>query len=465
MKKKLLICFVLYFNYGFSQDIGNVLTLEEYIGFVKNYHPIVKQARLLVNTAEADLLRARGAFDPKLEVNHDVKDFDDTNYYDKFKATFKVPTWYGVTLKANLEDNQGYYLNPEAKTPDDGLYSAGISLSLAKGLLMNDRMATLKQAKYFTREAKAKQELLVNDILYDALEAYFNWFRNYQKQNVQQAYVDNAAFRLNNVKKSFVAGDKPAIDTLEASINLKSRKLDFEKANIALLKSQLELSNYLWIEDNIPLELKEDVIPELTVNNSIDRVLGTSILNLDSLDLKSHPKILALQYKSQRLKLEKRLKANNLLPRIDLEYNFISSDYKYINSFNTENYKGLLRIEFPLFLRKERGDLKLAKLKIQDLEFDLSTTQVTLRNKVDAILGELDAYQNQIDILDELIEDYEQFVASEERRFFLGDGSVFLINYREVKLIESQIKFLDTQYELLTSKSNLLRVLAGLTNL
>lgn len=38
--------------------------------------------------------------------------------------------------------------------PDDGLYSAGISASLLQGLLMNDRMADLKKAKFLENKPK-----------------------------------------------------------------------------------------------------------------------------------------------------------------------------------------------------------------------------------------------------------------------------------------------------------------------
>jgi len=52
----------------YSQDSTSVLSLAEYLGYVKSFHPIVKQANLIINESEAKLLKARGAFDPKLEV-------------------------------------------------------------------------------------------------------------------------------------------------------------------------------------------------------------------------------------------------------------------------------------------------------------------------------------------------------------------------------------------------------------
>ncbi|SNR35401.1 TolC family protein [Lutibacter flavus] len=458
MRKLLIIACCFSYFIGFSQENDSILTLEEYLGFVKKYHPIVKQAKLITSESEIKLLKSRGAFDPKLEVDYNSKKFKNTEYYDKLNATFKIPTWYGVELKANYENNEGSYLNPEFTVPTDGLYSAGISVSLAKGLLTNERMATLKQAKLYNKQAEAKQKLVLNDILYNSIISYFNWLKNYETQLIYNDYVANAKTRLNNVSISYKAGDKPAIDTLEASINLKNRMLSFEKSKIGYIKSKLEISNYLWLDNNLPLELEDKIKPDTNTISSIDVVLNSSILNMKDYYIQNHPKLQELGFKKESLTIDKRLKANNLLPKIDLQYNFLTTEFKSINSLNTSSYKTGLDISFPLFLRKERADLKLAKLKLKDIDFDISATEISLKNKIKSTFQEIESYKAQYAILIDLIKDYKQLVKSEERKFSLGEGSLFLVNYREVKLIENQLKIIDTEYQLFNSKSNLLRV-------
>ncbi|MEP0676561.1 MAG: transporter, partial [Nonlabens ulvanivorans] len=44
------------------------MSFREYMGFVKAHHPIAKQAQLLIDGGQANLLRSRGGFDPKIEV-------------------------------------------------------------------------------------------------------------------------------------------------------------------------------------------------------------------------------------------------------------------------------------------------------------------------------------------------------------------------------------------------------------
>ena len=446
-----------------SQSLDtSVMTLDEYLGFVKNFHPIVKQANLDIDESQAKLLKARGAFDPKLEVDFDRKKFKGTEYYDKLNATFKIPTWYGIEFKGNFENNSGIFLNPEATMPDDGLYNVGVSVSLAKGLLTNERMAMLKQAKLFLKQTEADRQLLVNDVLYDASVAYFEWLKAYKKKQVFDQFLENAQIRFDGIKKNYELGDKPAIDTLEAKITLQTRKLDLEKSRIQFVKTSLELSNYLWLDNYIPLELQENIIPDTETNLVVDEAFQVSELVLQNLIIQDHPKLQSLSFKYDGLEIEKRLMLNNLLPRVDLEYNFLSETPELANSFNTMNYKAGLGVSLPLFLRKERGDLKLAKLKLQDTKFEMALVEISLKNKFRAFSEQVDSYSYQTEITNSVVNNYSNLLTAEERKFNLGESSLFLINSRESKLIESQLKAIDIENELFNIKADLFRLSNGM---
>ncbi len=463
MRNYLLYSLLFLVSSLFSQEIKTdtiILNFKEYLGYVKKYHPITKQAELNIDIGQANLMKARGGFDPKMEVDYDRKKFKGTEYYDLLNATFKIPTWYGIEFKGGFEQNDGDFLNPQNSVPNDGLFSAGVSIPIARGLLINDRMATLHKAKFFREQTKANKDLLVNQVLYDASLAYFDWLRAYKEKEIYNDFVQNAKLRFDGVKKSALAGDKAAIDTTEAKIAFQNRRLSLEQAKVKFIKSSLALSNFLWLEDNVPIELQSNVIPDQKVEEVIDSTLEIAGTPLSSFTLENHPKLKSLAYKIEGLEVDRKLKANKLLPKIDLEYNFLTETPETARSFNTAEYKGSVSFSFPLFLRKERGDLKLAKYKVQDARFELETTQLQIKNKVMAIFAELESFISQNELIENIVRDYNTLLAAEERKFSFGESSLFLINSREKSLIEAKLKEIEVQNKFFTTKAKLFNSLA-----
>ena len=458
MKKYILMLFLLISASIFSQEkVTSVMTLSEYLGYVKSFHPIVKQANLVINESEAKLLKARGAFDPKIEIDFDKKEFKNKKYYNKLNAAFKIPTYYGLEFKANFENNDGVFLNPEANVPTDGLYSAGVSASLLKGLLINKRMASLKQAKLFLNQAKEDQQIVVNNILYNASLSYFTWLKNYNEQRVYKEFLENAITRFKLTKRAFFEGEKPAIDTTEAKITLDTRKLNLEKARIKLVKSSLELSNFLWLNDNTPVELQDNILPDINTFNSIDATFNIALFNNENFDINKHPKIRSLEFKIKSLDVNRRFKMNNLLPNLDVQYNFLTQNRNQINTLNMQDYKASIKFKLPLFLRKERGDLKLANVKLNDKKYENEVAKLTIKNKVSGIQQELESYILQNDLTANIVKDYTTLLKAEDRKFFLGESSLFLVNYREVKLIEAKLKAIKLENTFFKTKANLFK--------
>ncbi|MCW5518560.1 TolC family protein [Aureitalea sp. L0-47] len=459
MKKRLLVFFFFTMSFQVWSQDSLMLGFREYLGYVKKYHPVVKQANLTIDMAQANVMRARGGFDPKVEVDYSQKQFKGSEYYDLLNATFKIPTWYGIELKANFEQNEGEFVNPERFVPDEGLYSAGVSFSLGQGFLMNKRMATLQKAKFFREQTAADQEILVNEVLYEASLAYFKWLRAYNEVKVFDDILVNALQRFNGVKRSAEAGDRAIIDTVEAKISYQNRSLSLEQAKVKFMKRSLELSNFLWLQDNIPLELQPGVVPSENIETEIDATLNVTGTPLSEFTLETHPKLRSLDRKIDGLKIDRRLKGNRLLPIIDLNYNFITATPEIGNSFNTAEYKGGLRFAMPLFLRKERGEYKLARLKVIDTEYERTTTALSLQNKITALYNELDSFEIQNGLIADIVTNYERMLTAEERKFSFGESSIFLVNSREQKLIESRLKQLEIQNKFLDTKARLFNTL------
>ncbi len=462
MRNYIVFLFILLFKIGaFGQsNVNEELSYNEFLGFVKKYHPMVKLANLELSKAQAELMVARGGFDPKIEVDFSQKKFKDKEYYSLLNSSFKIPTWYGIELKAGFENNDGYYLSPENTLPNQGLTSVGISVPLGQGLFINQRMADLRKAKLQVELSQSERKLQAILVLYDASLAYFNWSKNYNEVKLYENYSENARIRYQAIQRLIKEGDKPAIDSIESGINLKNRLLSLEDAKLKLSKAKLELANFLWLENNIPLELSEILIPEQKLLGTISETLKTNDLLNSDFSLLKHPKINALTNKIDILTVDKRWKANQLLPKIDIGYSYLSQP-NYFDQYQFQDHKIGLNFYFPLFLRKERGSLKLAKFKVQETQFLLETEKLQLQNKIKAQKMELESILKQNKMINELVNSNELLLKSEERLFAFGESSLFLINTRENNLISVLLSKITLENRYYNSNSELFKIMAN----
>jgi len=436
--------FILFYFLGHRvANAQEAVPLENFIGLVKRHHPFVKQAQLRLDASEAKLLKERGAFDPTFLYEQGAKSFNGATYYEKEQTQVSIPTLFGLSLNARMQQAQGNYLDPENQITGDQLYSLGASLDLARGLLSNPRQTALKQAKLFTKQAQEENALEINKILEAALHAYFDWYKAYRNYEIFDRFVVNAAFRFEGVKKRNENVDLAVIDTTEARISYNQRLLDKENAFLELRKKALEASNFLWIE-NQPIELTEKAEPQL------DKANFEKLFKTESFIIENHPKIRVLAYKQNQLILEKRLQKNNLLPEVNLNYQWLSSTnpISQINfALDPENKTTGLKIKVPLLLRKERANLKLASLKLSDIEWEQSQAKVALENKIQALFIQKERLKKQELLAKAMAEDYQLLYEGEKRKFEAGESSLFLVNTRESQLIQAILKSISLEVE------------------
>ncbi len=444
-----------------EEQIGISLSLDEYLAYVKLYHPVARQAELRLSAAQAERLRARGFFDPTVKADYKEKEFNESDYYNIFNAGLSIPVWFGLDINAGFENNEGVFLNPERNVPDGGLYKAGVSLPLGQGLFINDRMAAVKQAKLIQKLNKAERDLQINDILFTATLAYIDWYRANQEVQIFSEFVDNARIRFEGIKESALQGDIPVIDTLEAKIIVQDRELNLEQASLRRTQSRLEIANFLWFENNTPLQVNPGVLPEDITQEEVDEILGTNLIQVEEMDLDNHPLLEFLSTNVESLDIERRLAAENLKPVLDVSYNFLSTQPDQFETYTTNNYQAAVTFSIPVFLRKERGELKLAKIRKQDAEMEYDFQTLQLRNRLEAAQQEIISFGDQRNQIDQIAVNFSQLLSAEEQKFQVGESSVFLINAREQQLIDAQLNLIQATARLLQSKARMFNLLAN----
>lgn len=446
MRRWIKMMLLVLFSEAAMAQLGgeSVLSYDDYAAIVRQHHPMAVQAELIRKKGDATVQMARGGFDPKVGTDISQKYFKGDQYYSLIDAGLKVPTWFGIEAYAGYEQNGGVYLNPENSTSGGGLVYAGVSLPVGRGLFIDERRAELRSAQIYQKSTMVEQRLMLNELLYKAGKAYWDWFEKYQVLKVYEEAIELAQFRLEAVKQEVALGDKPAIDTLEAGIQLQNRQLALQQAQLEFKNASAMLSVFLWQDGQIPLELETTTVP---IDKSTVQLRTTEGLLLDRMDslVAYHPYLQQYRFKIDQLKIDKRLKVENLKPQLDLKYNALSQvvGASPFADLSINNYQWGLQFSMPIPLRKERGALKLAKLKIQNAELDVVDTQAQIGYRIASSVNEWNTTREQTALYQRTVSDYLGLLEGEREKFTAGESSLFMVNSRELGYINAQIKYLE----------------------
>lgn len=155
----------------------------------------------------------------------------------------------------------------------------------------------------------------------------------------------------------------------------------------------------------------------------------------------SHPKLKIFSYKLQSLEVERKLKFQSLLPILNIKANLLNREYNVFKGANAAFYENNNKfgIDFglPLRMSEGRGAYQIAKLKINETHYSLSLQQQEIENKIRYYYNELSGLQNQISIYTLAYINYQKLFRGEETRFSAGESTLFLLNTRENKVLES----------------------------
>ncbi|MEY4955445.1 MAG: hypothetical protein RI981_1530, partial [Bacteroidota bacterium] len=159
----------------------------------------------------------------------------------------------------------------------------------------------------------------------------------------------------------------------------------------------------------------------------------------------NHPEINNYRNKLDVLGIEKRLKFQSLLPKLDVSYNHLSKGGPslYSATFLENNYKYGIKFELPLRLSEGRGAYQAAKLKLETEQLNLNQKQLQVEIKIRNYFNQFEALQKQIRTQESAFTNYQSLVKAEEMRFENGESSLFLINSREMKSLEAAEKLAD----------------------
>ena len=438
-----------------AQNTKTVLGPDAVMELVRKNHPLAKQAFLLINRAEAEMMSARGGFDPVFELEADRKIFDGKNYYYHTNPELQIPTPLAITVKTGFENNGGDNLFSENTKGRSGYL--GIELPLGNGLLIDKRRAALQQAKIFGKQSEQEKRKIINDLMLDAYNGYWQWAGAYRVYQIYSGFIVNAENRLKLVKNAYLNGDRSVMDTVESFTQLQQYRLLQSEAQLKLNNTALELSNFLWLPGDSAYAFTDNVIPD-----TVQFAAAITVPPLDELITRSNllnPTLQAAGFKVNSLETEKRLKFQGMLPYVSLKANILTKDYQPYNGWETgyieNNYKWGIGFSMPLLIRQGRGEYKKAQIKLKESQLELANKRRQTENKIRYHYNEVIQLNQQLQLLNQMQTNYRTLLRNEELKLIQGESSLFLVNSRETKILELlekktalTVKYLSSHFKL-----------------
>ncbi|MBS1635668.1 MAG: TolC family protein [Bacteroidetes bacterium] len=380
---------------------------------------------------------ARGNYDPLLSAGMESKQFNSSNYYTFGNAELKQPLFTAQYLKVGYQYGQGVYLNPEKNTPSAGLPYIGLEASLLQGLMFDKRRAEFIKAGHYADYFTAEQKIQFNELLFAASNTYVEALFT-KKMNGLYAYFTNLADqRLKGVADLSAIGERPSVDTIEAAILYQGRLLDKQAVSMELVKKLNELSVLNPMTGQVALSASH-------LSDSLESVYLSVLKQVQQAMIfegSNNPIISQYVSRQKILEAEKRLKREMIKPVLDLNYNFLNTP-NTLNyaGFNANAYKWGANFSFPLFLRKPRNEYKMSALEVKNNELETANKQNQLTFKRKYLQEAIHIVAGQISHAERSLTYSKLLLEAERLKFTGGESSLFMLNSRENKWLDAEVK-------------------------
>jgi outer membrane protein TolC len=224
---------------------------------------------------------------------------------------------------------------------------------------------------------------------------------------------------------------------------VQDRLVQATQQQVEVQNARLLLSNHLWSKDGQPVELPAYAAPQTPVRDTVSRQEYQRLANLAA---SNHPTLRKLGAKISQLGVEESYRRELLKPKLNVSATLISQGDFYrpevpgYYDFGWSNHKVGVDFAFPLFLRAERGKLQYTRIQVQETLLERQQSQRTIATQVGNVYNTLRAYDQQLTLQAQTVDNQRKLLAAELQKFELGESTIFLINARESKLIELRIK-------------------------
>jgi outer membrane protein, heavy metal efflux system len=437
------------------------LSLSQVIASVKTNFPPLLAALQEQEIADGNLLSAEGRFDTVLRARTDLTRL---GYYSnqRFDAAVEQPLpWQGLSLYSGYRIGEGKfpYYDGYYETRDLGEWRAGLKLPLLRGRATDSRRTELQKARIGQRLADLSIDAQKTAVVQAASKRYWDWVAAGQRYVVVQDLLRIARTRESLLEDSVRLGQMPAIEVTDNKRAIAQREAQLADAERILQGTAIELSLYYRDSNGQPILVTAADLPPM-----IPEPQPYAELRLEDdirTALERRPELARLKGQNEQLQQDLKLARNDQQPQVDLFMSF-NTDQGYGPSYvSPREWKGGISFEFPVQRRAAKG--KQAALAAQQEQLKLRTTYAVDQVKADvqdAASALSQAYRRTEAAQDEVAAT-RQVEEAERLRYDLGEGTLFVLNLRELATAEAEIRLINAKADYQRAAAQYEYALAG----
>jgi outer membrane protein TolC len=424
-----------------KKDAGvHVLTIDKVIAATLEHHPSLKGEMQERVAADADLLSARGAFDPSIKgegLSYATGGYDG-NYGGAYVE--QPLEFYGSKIVGGYRIGDGTFpiYDNYYSTNSQGEAQFGVEVPLLRDGPIDRRRANIGRSEAGQTIADSMVELRRIELARAAAFTYWDWVAARNKAKVYKRLLDVALERDRQIAERVKKGDLPEFDRTDNQRAVLQRRSQLLSAERAVRSSEFNLGLFYRDAAGKPT----DVSP-LNSPNRIPIPMFASVRSIDApLEeaLGSRPEFKAIDGQRKQNELELRLAKNQILPRLDLRV-YSAKDYGTGDEKREEaELKGGLRVEIPLRTRTQEGRIDFFEAKQRKLEFTETFLKERIRADVQDALNGVDVARQRVDVAVNEVKASRDLASGELKRFNLGDSNLIFVNLREQNAADAEVR-------------------------
>lgn len=408
---------------------AQVLPWNEFLAMALDRSGEVRIAEAKVREAQAKRMAAFAAFEPRLDLASEGKDYGNDLQYRLDRAEARVGLPGGIDLVGGAAQSTGAFINPERKTPVEGLVNLGISAPLGGALIFSDRQYAWNAASRDLEVEQAKRDRVERKLRLEAVKVYTFWQAQVEVQSAVDEAVAVAEERLRLVREAFRLGERSEMDTLEAYLSWVDRRTDASKQQSFSAAARANVERMLRGADDVEADLsgvQPDSRPVLLGNSALSSVEPQSLNGV--------PELAMVSSVLRRERLAVTTAWAQWLPAPYVDYRMLQWGG---STWNPEAVQWKVGLALPLFNQKARADLAGAQARLRAAEANAASVQNEVQVLQRQLAQQVAALDSELKALLGAEAASYALLQQERRRFTLGESTMFILASRETKYLEA----------------------------